>query len=293
MTVTEDQLRERVVAEGVNWWDFVRGEEYAEWAAENLTAAYVEAEHPRDPGGEGGGRWIEKGASAADEPEKSEGHLLFAGRWEYFVVGDEVVRAPIDAPIRVDVPYRGGARFEFKASQLPRRRDQGLFPFNADPEEAGFRVGSKESFSDAYEVVVPNDEQIASAARQVEDWRLDKKQLVHHTLSSIKSGEPGIVLLDRDGNLAASLGWYRSRQPTIPLSLNGLATSGVDGAGSRMMYEAAKVAVAEGRGMTLLSSGEGRKFYLALGMRPGSTAQMNFSWTVDEAAAFVRGVERA
>lgn len=29
-------------------------------------AGYIEAEHPRDPGGEGGGRWIKKGTSAAD-----------------------------------------------------------------------------------------------------------------------------------------------------------------------------------------------------------------------------------
>ena len=64
MTVTEDQLRERVIADGVNWWDFVRGEEYAEWAAENLTAAYVETQHPRHPAGtERGGEWRAKGPS--------------------------------------------------------------------------------------------------------------------------------------------------------------------------------------------------------------------------------------
>jgi hypothetical protein len=69
-----------------NWWRLYLGQEggraIPDWAegvereiAEEVQAelgadgkrAYVESQHPRDPGGEGGGQWIKKGTTAADE----------------------------------------------------------------------------------------------------------------------------------------------------------------------------------------------------------------------------------
>jgi hypothetical protein len=87
-------------------------------------AAWDESKHPRDPGGEHGGEFV----------EKSQGHLLFADKWEYLVYGDDVLRAPIDNPIRVDVPIRNGARFEFPVSQIESRRARGVYPFAAPIE---------------------------------------------------------------------------------------------------------------------------------------------------------------
>ena len=43
--------------------------------------------------------------------EHSEGHLTQDERFEYFVYNGEVFRAPLDCPIRVDVPIRNGARW--------------------------------------------------------------------------------------------------------------------------------------------------------------------------------------
>jgi hypothetical protein len=41
----------------------------------------------------------------------SAGHLLNDERFEYFVYEGEVYRAPLDCPIRCDVPIRNGARW--------------------------------------------------------------------------------------------------------------------------------------------------------------------------------------
>lgn len=41
----------------------------------------------------------------------SEGSLGTDGKFEYFVYASEVWRAPLDCPIRWDIPVRGGARW--------------------------------------------------------------------------------------------------------------------------------------------------------------------------------------
>ncbi len=72
---TEQELRDHVVFElGLPWWPFTRSDAYAQWAEHRglLTAAataWVEADHPRDPGGEGGGQFIEKDGVGVDDEE--------------------------------------------------------------------------------------------------------------------------------------------------------------------------------------------------------------------------------
>lgn len=46
------------------------------------------------------------------ELPRSQGHVAFAGKFEYFELpSGDIVRALIEAPIRCDVPVRNGARF--------------------------------------------------------------------------------------------------------------------------------------------------------------------------------------
>ena len=58
---------------GRGYWEPFEGDpgpvlKLAEGAFDTVMAAgYVESQHPRDPGGEGGGQWIPKGTTAADE----------------------------------------------------------------------------------------------------------------------------------------------------------------------------------------------------------------------------------
>jgi hypothetical protein len=43
---------------------------------------------------------------------QSKGHIAFAGRFEYFALDSgDIVRAPVECPLRCDVPVRNGARF--------------------------------------------------------------------------------------------------------------------------------------------------------------------------------------
>jgi len=75
---TEDELRRRVLAEGISWWPFTQSPQYAEWCAahpemyEGARAQWDESKHPRDPGGEGGGEFIAKGTTPADEETTGE-----------------------------------------------------------------------------------------------------------------------------------------------------------------------------------------------------------------------------
>ena len=67
---------------------------------ETLTAAYVEAEHPRDPGGEGGGQWIEKGAIGTfkEVPEAMAAGLVKKKKRELDAVAGKVAGIPVPTP---------------------------------------------------------------------------------------------------------------------------------------------------------------------------------------------------
>lgn len=53
--------------------------------------------------------------------ERSSGHLAFDSKYEYLVYGGEVYRAPLDCPIRADVPIRNGARWFARSVEAAQR----------------------------------------------------------------------------------------------------------------------------------------------------------------------------
>ena len=104
-----------------------------EWATRrSMTAAFVEAEHPRDPGGEGGGQFIEKGTAGEDgwqdatvSPERQRGRELLAGLKN--VSADPTARALTDAQmeeILAGTPLDGGWK-DWEAFKLRRVMDEG------------------------------------------------------------------------------------------------------------------------------------------------------------------------
>jgi hypothetical protein len=55
--------------------------------------------------------------------DKSQDHIAFAGRFEYFAFEGQVYRAPKECPIRCDRPVRNGARWVARDIWTARKLD--------------------------------------------------------------------------------------------------------------------------------------------------------------------------
>jgi len=90
--VAEKQIIPMPVSDVAVWDDDARLERFPPgfpMTGDEGTRAYVEAQHPRDPGGEGGGQWITKGTVAADENADEE----YDPTAEYLVPIEYIVHA--------------------------------------------------------------------------------------------------------------------------------------------------------------------------------------------------------
>lgn len=87
-----------------------------------LAAAYIEQEHPRDPGGEGGGRWIAKGTTGEDEkrgpvgtfkavPELISRSVIDQQQASIEAARSEIENIPIPAEGASDSVYVKGGQF--------------------------------------------------------------------------------------------------------------------------------------------------------------------------------------